>query len=60
MLASNKERPQYYGIDFSKVSEDDLRLVPKPLLVKVITSFLWIRDPVWKDLQKKAGKILQE
>ena len=60
VVVSNKERPQSYGIDFSKVSEEDLRLVPKPLLVRVITAFLWIKDPAWKELQKKARMVLVE
>ncbi len=60
VVVSNKERPQSYEIDFSKVSEEDLRLLPRPLLVRVITAFLWIKDPAWKELQKKARMVLVE
>ena len=57
-IVSNDKVPEAYGLDLAVVSETELRTVPRSTLVQVITSFRNVKDSGWKELQKKAGKIL--
>ena len=59
-IVSNKKIPAYYGIDYNYISDSDLRAVPKAILVEVITSYMTVKDPDWKSLQRKAKRILAE
>lgn len=59
-IVSNREIPTAYDIDFGAVSGSDLKAVPGNILVRVITSFLNVKDPGWKELQNKARNILSE
>ena len=59
-IVSHKKIPAYYGIDFSGISKSELKAVPKAILVEVITSFMTVKDPGWKSLQRKAKRILAE
>ena len=59
-IVSGRKIPSYYGLNFTTVSESDLHNVPKLLLIDVITSFTSVKDPAWKELQKKARMVLAE
>jgi hypothetical protein len=57
-IVSGRKPPSYYGIDFTAIYENDLRNIPKPLLIDVVTFFRNIKDPEWRALQQKAENIL--
>lgn len=59
-IVSHRDAPKAYGLDFCAVSEAELRVLPKDLLVRVIAAFLKSDDPAWKTLQQKARTILIE
>jgi hypothetical protein len=59
-IVSNRETPTAYDVDFGAISGSDLKAVPGSILVRVITSFLNVKDPGWKELQNKARNILSE
>ena len=57
-IVLNKPIPTAYEMDFGSVSDEALEAVPRDLLVKVVTSFRNVKDAGWKDLQKRAERIL--
>ncbi len=57
-IVSGRKPPSYYGIDFTAIYENDLRNIPKPLLIDVVTFFRNIKDPEWRALQQKAESVL--
>ena len=59
-IVSNPIRPKAYEVDYSQVNEDNLRVLPKALLVEIITSFMKETGCGWKVLQKKAKIVLTE
>ncbi len=57
-IVSGRKPPSYYGIDFTAIYENDLRNIPKPLLIDVVTFFRNKRDPEWSVLQQEAENVL--
>ena len=59
-VVSNRKVPQAYEVDFGAISRDDLREVPRGILLQVVTSFQNVKDAGWKELQKRAAAVLVE
>ena len=47
-------------MDFGAISEDELKTMPKSLMLKILLSFRSLKDEGWRELQRKAEKILTE
>ncbi len=59
-VVSGDKTPSYYSMDYSRISEQDLKSVQRATLVKVITTFTTVKDKGWKVLQTKAKMVLSE
>lgn len=59
-IVSNPVRPKAYEVDYSQVSMEDLRALPKSLLADIMISFVNETGAGWRELKKKAKAALIE
>ncbi len=60
VIVANPVRPKAYEVDYSQVSMEDLRALPKSLLADIMISFVNETGAGWRELKKKAKAVLVE
>lgn len=60
VILADRKTPSYYGIDFDVISEEELREVPKVVLLDTVIAFRTVKDPAWKAFQGRIRSFLAE